>query len=132
MRILLDTSAYSSFKRGDVPILNIVRRSEEIIFSSVVAGELLAGFRWGNRYQVNHSELIAFLDHPMVRFVSVSLTTAERYGLIYASLRRIGCPIPANDMWVASQAMETGADLVTLDRHFESVENLALQIVESS
>jgi tRNA(fMet)-specific endonuclease VapC len=131
LRILLDTSAYSSFKRGDTLTLNTIRRSKEIIFSSVVAGELLAGFRNGNRFRANYEELLEFLEHPMVHLVSVGLTTAERYGLIYASLRRIGSPIPVNDMWVASQAMETGADLVTFDRHFENIENLALQMIES-
>lgn len=126
MRILLDTSAYSAFKRGHIPILNLVQRSGEIVFSSLVAGELLAGFRWGNRFEENRDELREFIDHPMVRLVSVSLTTAERYSLIYASLRKRGTPIPTNDMWVAAQALETGADLVTLDRHFEHIENLAL------
>ena len=126
LRILLDTSAYSSFKRGRNSILKLIQHSEEIVFSSVVAGELLAGFRCGNRFQENYSELKEFIDHRMVRFVSVNLTTARRYSLIYASLRKGGNPIPTNDMWVAAQAMETGAELVTLDHHFEHITNLAL------
>lgn len=126
MKILLDTSAYSAFKRGNNQILDLVRQSEEIFFSSVVAGELLAGFRRGNRFQTNFNELKAFIDHPQVRLMQVSLTTANRYGLIYASLRRIGSPIPTNDMWVAAHALETGAELVAFDRHFELIENLAL------
>ena len=131
MRLLLDTSAYSAFKRGHRLILELIRRSEEIIFSSVVVGELLAGFRYGNRFQTNHGELKAFIDHPMVRLAFVNLTTAERYSLIYASLRRSGTPIPTNDMWVAAQALETGAELVTADRHFEHIENLALIKLDS-
>ena len=87
MRILLDTSAYSAFKRGHTQALNLIRQSEEIIFSSVVAGELLAGFRWGTRFRVNYDELKEFIVHQRVRFLSVSLSTADRYGRIYATLQ---------------------------------------------
>ena len=109
----------------------MIKKRAEIIFSSVVAGELLSGFRRGNRYDTNNKELREFLDYPMVRLVTVNLTTAERYGLIYASLRKNGTPIPTNDMWVAAHTLETGAELVTFDRHFECVENLALTIFEN-
>ncbi len=42
--ILLDTSAYSAFKRGDPEPIEILRRAETIGISSVVLGELLCGF----------------------------------------------------------------------------------------
>ena len=51
--------------------------------------------------------------------------TAERYGVISAALRAKGRPIPANDVWIAAHAMETGADLVSADAHFEHVDGLA-------
>ena len=31
-----------------------------------------------------------------------------------------GTPIPTNDIWIAAQAMETGADLLSYDQHFGS------------
>ena len=34
-------------------------------------------------------------------------------------------PIPSNDVWIAAHAMETGADLVSADRHFEAVDGIA-------
>lgn len=125
MKILLDTSAYSAFKRNDERVMGLVRRSEEIVFSPIVGGELLAGFRWGSRFERNRDELLEFLAHPRVRLVPLTLTTADRYGRIYRVLRRKGTPIPTNDLWVAAQTMETGAELVSLDRHFAVVEGLA-------
>lgn len=125
MRLLLDTSAYSAFKRSDDRVVALVRRSEEIVFSPVVGGELLAGFRWGSRFERNRDELLEFLAHSRVRLAPITLTTADRYGRIYRSLREKGAPIPSNDIWVAAQAMETGAELVSADRHFASVEGLA-------
>lgn len=125
MKILLDTSAYSAFKRNHRRVLGIVQRAEEVVFSSVVAGELLAGFRWGGQFERNWQELESFVDHPQVRLIPVTLTTADRYGRIYRALRSRGTPIPTNDMWVAAQAMETGAELVSFDAHFAHVDGLA-------
>jgi tRNA(fMet)-specific endonuclease VapC len=125
VKLLLDTSAYSAFKRGHEAVVDLVRRSERILLSTVVAGELIAGFRAGSRCEQNLRELRDFLDHERVTEVPVTLTTADRYGRVYATLRRKGTPLPTNDMWVAAQAMETGADLASLDGHFEHVDGVA-------
>ena len=125
MRILLDTNAYSELKRGRTAVADLVRRSEEIVFSTVVAGELMYGFRHGTRYTQNVRELEELLQSHFVTLVEVSLVTADRFGRIAAALRRKGTPIPTNDIWIAAHAMETGADLVSLDSHFEKVDGLA-------
>lgn len=125
MRLLLDTDAYSALKRGHTEVAALVRRSEEILLSTVVAGELLYGFRCGDRYDSNRTELDEFVASPYVRVVPVTLTTAERFSRVAAGLKARGKPIPTNDMWIAAQAMETGAELVSFDRHYEAVEGLS-------
>lgn len=125
MKILLDSNAYSHLKRGHRPIAELVRRSEEILLPFIVIGELLYGFRHGSRLERNVRELHAFIDNPRVRVAAMSLTTADRYSRIAAALRAKGRPIPSNDIWIAAHAMETGADLVSYDRHFKHIEGLA-------
>jgi predicted nucleic acid-binding protein len=44
MRLLLDTSAYSAFMRGHAEIRSVVQANEEIFLSSIIVGELIAGF----------------------------------------------------------------------------------------
>jgi len=44
VRILLDTNAYSALQRGHERVIDYVRRSEEVLLSTVVAGELSFGF----------------------------------------------------------------------------------------
>ena len=39
--------------------------------------------------------------------------------------RRRPAFLPTNDVWIAAHAMETGADLVSADRHFEVVDGIA-------
>jgi tRNA(fMet)-specific endonuclease VapC len=123
--ILLDTNAYSDLARGHSPLSDRVRQAEAVLLSSVVAGELLGGFRRGNRSHQNLADLQRFLAQPRVRLVPVTWITAERYARIYVALRRRGKPIPTNDMWIAAHAMETGAELLSSDSHFQYVEGLA-------
>ena len=125
MRILLDSNAYSQWKRGHAWVAGVVRSSSEIVLPLVVVGELLYGFRHGSRTEENVRELRMFLDNRRVSVVGMTMTTADRYARIAVGLRSKGRPIPTNDIWIAAHAMETGADLVSLDRHFASVDGLA-------
>jgi tRNA(fMet)-specific endonuclease VapC len=125
MRILLDSNAYSSLMRGDDQTAVIARGATEIIMSAVVIGELLFGFRHGSRYQRNATDLRGFLASPYVVALPVGEVTADRYSRIAATLRANGTPIPTNDVWVAAHAMETGAELVSADRHFDVVDGIA-------
>ena len=125
MRILLDSNGYSRLMRGDSQTAAVVRDATEILMSAVVIGELLYGFRNGSRFDRNAADLRSFLDNPYVSFVPVGPVTADRYSRIAAALRAKGSPIPTNDVWIAAHAMETGADLVSADRHFEAVDGIA-------
>ncbi len=120
MRVLLDSSAYSLLMRGHQQVAELVRRAEELRFSAIVVGELLCGFRQGSRFEQNAAELRSLHASPYSSFVEVSSVTADRYSRIAASLRAKGRPIPTNDVWIAAHTLETGADLVSVDRHFET------------
>ena len=52
-RICLDTSAYSSFRRGEPRAIEHVDRAEWIGVPTVVVGELGAGFLLGSRADEN-------------------------------------------------------------------------------
>ncbi|MYC64423.1 MAG: type II toxin-antitoxin system VapC family toxin [Caldilineaceae bacterium SB0661_bin_34] len=124
MKILLDSNAYSLLMRGHGDVAALVRRAEEVLFSAVVVGELMYGFRRGKHFERNAAHLRSFLDNPYTSFVAVGPVTADRYSRIAAALRAKGRPIPTNDVWIAAHAMETGADLVSADAHFEHVEGV--------
>ena len=125
MRILLDSTAYSQLGRGHPAVADIVRRSQEVVLSAVVVGELLYRYRHGAQTARNIRELDSFLANPYVTFAPVSRITADRYARIAAAQRAKGQPLPTNDMWIAAHAMETGTELVTSDGHFEHIDGLA-------
>ena len=124
MRRLLDTNAYAALKRGHPETADLVRASSELSFSMVVVGELLFGFRSGTRYEKNARELDEFLADPRVHLLPVTRTTADRFGRIASTLRKAGTPIPTNDIWIAAHALESGAELVTFDDHFQAIAGL--------
>jgi tRNA(fMet)-specific endonuclease VapC len=125
VKVLLDTNAYTALFRGHEGVAEHVRRADQLLLSAVVAGELLFGFRNGSRYEANRRELDEFLSSPYVELLPVTFVTADRFGRIAAALRRKGRPIPTNDIWIAAHAMESGAELLSFDEHFEQVDGLA-------
>ena len=129
MKFLLDTSAYVGFKRNLVQVVAIIIKAELILFSPVVLGELMFGFRNGTKFEENMNDLNKFLQHEIVKFVQIEKITSDRYSRIAAQLKRQGTPIPTNDIWIAAQAMEYGAELITLDKHFETINGLVCTIL---
>jgi tRNA(fMet)-specific endonuclease VapC len=125
MRILLDTSAYVGFKRNVEEVAETIVSAESILFSPIVLGELMFGFRNGNRLKKNMDDLNNFLQHEVVEIIQIGKITSDRYSRIASNLKRQGTPIPSNDIWIAAQAMEHGIELITSDRHFENIAGLA-------
>ena len=125
MRLLLDSNAYTLLMSGHEEVSDLVRSAEEILFSAIVVGELMYGFRRGTRFDQNAAQLRSFLESPYTSFVNVGPVTADRYSRVFAGLRAKGRPIPTNDVWIAAHAMETGADLISADSHFEHVDGIA-------
>jgi tRNA(fMet)-specific endonuclease VapC len=67
-----------------------------------------------------------------VSFAPVTYATADRFGRVAAALRARGRPIPSNDLWIAAHTLETGAELLSFDRHFAAVDGLAWTLLPRS
>lgn len=122
--VLFDTNAYTAFKTNNPDIVEIVQQADRIAISPIVIGELLAGFEGGNKTQQNRRELMTFLDSPRIRIFPVTLDTSHFFSQIYDNLKKKGKPIPTNDMWIASQALEHGCVICTHDKHFTFIDGL--------
>ena len=124
MKVLLDTSAYVGFKRNRTELFDVIVNSELVLFSPVVLAELMFGFRAGSLFKKNMADLNNFLKHEAVKLVQIGAVTADRYSRIAAQLKQQGTPIPTNDIWIAAQTMEHGAELITTDQHFAKISGL--------
>lgn len=126
-KILIDTNIYSCAMRGDIEVTSYLQQVSHIGVSSISIGELLSGFKAGNKEEINRQELNIFLDSPRVSLYYVDEFTAEFYSAILNQLKKQGTPIPTNDIWIAATALQQGLPVYTLDKHFKHISGLLLR-----
>jgi predicted nucleic acid-binding protein len=129
IRLLLDSPAYSWFMRGAPKAVEALRNADTIVLTPVVLGELRAGFARGSRRERNEQELRTLMESPRVETVVIDDETADRYAIILEGLRRVGKPIPTNDVWIASSAMQHGLRVLTADENFLSVPQVVVELL---
>ena len=66
------------------------------------------------------------MQSPRVKIFPIDTKTSDYYATIYSQLRKKGKPIPTNDIWIASTAIQHDLILFTYDSDFENIENLTL------
>jgi len=121
---MVDTCMYSDAMRGDTQACDMLRSAESILLCPIVLGELHAGFLRGKHCDQNEATLLEFMRSPRVKAVVLSPDTSIFFARILTDMRRLGRPIPSNDLWIAASAMENGAAVATYDKHFQSVPGL--------
>jgi predicted nucleic acid-binding protein len=104
--------------RGDAVVKEMLQTVDAVYVNSVVLGELRVGFLRGRTRQKNEERLRQFLASSRVSIVAVDDETAERYAVILDALWTAGTPIPTNDIWIASSAMQYGLTVITTDAHY--------------
>ena len=125
-QVLLDTNAYAALLSGKEAVRDGLAEANTVYMSVFVLGELHCGFRGGTRPREDREILSRFLRKPKVKLLHATPETAEVFGDVKHGLRSAGTPIPLNDVWIAAHAIETGAVLMTFDKHFDRVPGLRL------
>jgi tRNA(fMet)-specific endonuclease VapC len=124
MKLCIDTNAYVRLMQQSPDLVKIIEEAENVFIPVIVLGELFAGFSMGTKYKQNCDELEEFLALPGVEIVEIDKSTANRYGIVVKQLKKAGTPLPVNDIWIAASALETGARVVSYDRHFEFIQGI--------
>lgn len=133
MGLLIDTSALISVERGERRLDDVLSRvgDESVALAAIVCAELLAGVRLADtpaRAARRRRKIDALMKRvPVIPF---TLETAERWAESFAALQRAGTPIPANDLIVASTALELGYGVLVGPRdeaHFRRVSGLRVE-----
>lgn len=130
-RLVLDTSAYSHFRRGADAAISLITAASWIGMTAVVLGELRAGFGLGTRRARNEHDLAEFLSNPVVHVLDVDDEAAEIFAEIIVALRAAGTPVPTNDIWIAAVAAREGVHVVTYDAHFGLISRVGTHVLPS-
>lgn len=117
MKILLDTNAYSDWRRSG-RWNETISTASEVLIPSIVLGELRYGFKGSAQEKSNEQKLVHFLRQSVVGIPTVDESTSRSYAVLKHYLRQSGKVIPENDIWIAALAVEHGVPLVTGDAHF--------------
>ncbi|MGQ7855715.1 type II toxin-antitoxin system VapC family toxin [Pedobacter sp. WC2501] len=123
-KVLLDTNIISALLKGDISVANHIDSTSEVYLSSIVIGELF----YGAEYSVKVEQNIANIKQLIATYniLEIDNDTTLVYGKIKADLRKKGTPIPENDIWIASSAIQHKLKLSTRDKHFLQISNLRI------
>lgn len=120
--MILDTNALSGAADGDPGALEIIAGAELIAVPVIVLGEYRLGFaqsRHRKEYEEWLREWVA-----AVTVLDVERETTYQYAKIGLELKKIGKPIPSNDLWIAALCGQHSLPLLSRDRHFDVVSGL--------
>ena len=130
MKLVLDTNIYSDYAEGLPETVNFLAAYGKYLYlPAIVIGELNFGFMKGSQQQFNEKKLLQFINSLRVEIIDVDAAVARKYDIIFLSLQKKGAKIPINDVWIAASCMAIGGTLLTRDRHFEVVEQIATVIL---
>jgi tRNA(fMet)-specific endonuclease VapC len=124
VRVALDTNRLTDLFQGDAELADRLGECDEVWIPLIVLAEMKAGFLGGSQQHRNETLLQTFLGKPTVGILRPARETAEQYARLFVQLKRAGTPIPDNDLWIAALALEHDLQLITRDRHFDSVPQL--------
>lgn len=121
--VVIDTSVLISFFRGNskfADILTTLLKNNKALVTGLIIAELLQGIKNPKEEQ----KILSVIDAIPV----VELTTDLwiKAGQISSSLRRKGISLPLTDVAIAVIALEYNLSILTLDKHFEKIEQVKI------
>lgn len=120
--MILDTSALSAWAEGRATVEPPLRVAQRLVVPSVVLGEYYFGIRQ-SRHRTRYEDWLArYL--PLTEIATVTSATTDAYADIRLELKRLGTPIPPNDVWIAALARQHGLAVLSNDGHFDVVDGV--------
>lgn len=117
--MILDTNALSAFIEGDVGVGAMLRKQDRVAIPVIVLGEYRYGIaRSRHRYRYEDWLETNLRDFDVL---AINTETTLPYAKLRVTLKETGCPIPANDAWIAALAMQHGLPILSRDVHFDAL-----------
>ncbi|HEV2421252.1 MAG TPA: type II toxin-antitoxin system VapC family toxin [Candidatus Acidoferrales bacterium] len=120
--MILDTNALSAAADGEAAALNILARADRVALPVIVLGEYRLGIAQSRQREIYEnwlSECVAAVD-----ILEIEEATSHHYATIALELKRVGKPIPTNDIWIGALCRQHSLPLLSRDRHFDAVSGI--------
>ena len=121
-RLSVDTNAMIAYREGIPTVCTLIEEADLLFLPVVVLGELLYGAL--NSAKPQRNEQITHKFSAQSVLVPIDDAIAIHYATVRLQLKKIGRPIPENDIWVAATCLELGVPLLTRDGHFDHIHGL--------
>uniref|UniRef100_UPI00404AFC28 type II toxin-antitoxin system VapC family toxin n=1 Tax=Flavobacterium sp. TaxID=239 RepID=UPI00404AFC28 len=119
---LLDSNAIIDYLRGNNKSLLDLMEKKNVAVPVIVVGELYYGAENSTQIKKHLTQIEAFITS--ITIIDVTFETSKIYGSIRTKLKKLGKPIPENDIWIAAIALQNESVLITNDHHFKNIKNL--------
>ena len=117
--MILDTNALSAAADADPALIAILARADQIAIPVIVLGEYRYGIAQSRNRATFERWLAALLGDCLV--LDITEPTTHHYAEIVLELKRIGKPIPTNDLWIAALCRQHSLPLLSRGGHFDHV-----------
>ncbi len=117
--MILDTNAFSAMAEGEAGLEPILRQATQVGIPVIVLGE----YRYGIAQSRNRTHYEHWLSEylPGFRILHIDEQTTRHYANVRAELKKVGKPIPSNDVWIAALCRQHSLPILSRDRHFDAV-----------
>lgn len=115
--MILDTNALSAWAEGHATIEAPLRSADRLVVPSVVLANTVSVS--GNRVAAAAMRSGLPDIRPWSKIAAVASSTAVAYADIRLELKRLGAPIPPNDLWIAALARQHALSVLSDDNHFD-------------
>ena len=120
--MIIDTNALSAIVDEQPGIRAALERAVSALIPVIVLGEY--GFGIAQSARRSHHQKWLRESLPAYRILDITRETAEHYAALRLELKRVGTPIPSNDLWIAALCREHKLPVLSRDRHFDRVGGL--------
>ena len=121
-KLAIDTNAVIAYREGNYNIANLIENADLLFLPVIVLGELLYGAINSTQVHKNKQAVQILLSYSIL--IPIDESIAIRYANIRLNLKNIGRPIPENDIWIAASCLELDIPLLTIDSHFDHIQDL--------
>ena len=122
MEVVVDTNALSAWLDGDPGIAKPLTEVATLLLSPVALREYRFGIQ-ASREQASYEVKLQQLEKRF-SVLGLDAATAIAYAKIRRQLKNDGRPIPWHDVWIAAQAKQHNARILSNDGHFDFVKGI--------
>lgn len=117
--MIVDTTALSAAADDDRAVIAVLARADQMAIPVIVLGEYRHGIAQSRNRAGYENWLTGLLQDCIV--LDINEPTTHYYANITLELKRMGKPIPTNDVWIAALCRQHSLPLLSRDRHFDLV-----------